>query len=93
VWADTDCTVTALETYPAAAVQDVDVARLTSQLLADLLSCERHPRSDAWQGDVRDAIACALVAWLHRHDLPRLGGPRNEAPPEEGWIWLPAAPA
>lgn len=82
---------TAIETYPAAAVADLDVARLSASLLADLLGQERKPRNDAWQGDVRDAITCALIAMLHRQRPERLEAPGPEAEPAEGWIWLPKA--
>ena len=71
VWTNSDRTVTELETYPAAARRDVDVDRLTSRLLAELLGRERQQRSDVWQRDARDAITCALVAWLHRRHLSR----------------------
>ena len=82
---------TAIETYPAAAVADLEVARLSAALLADVLGQERKPRNDAWQGDVRDAIACALIAMLHRQRPERLEAPGPEAEPAEGWIWLPKA--
>lgn len=85
-----DSTV-AIETYPAAAVRDVEVARLTSQLLADLIGRENKQRSDAWQADIRDAISCALVALLHRSQPERLEAPDEGADATEGWIWLPAA--
>lgn len=81
----------AIETYPAAAVRDVEVARFTSQLLADLIGRERQQRSDAWQADIRDAISCALVALLHRRQPERLEAPGDGADATEGWIWLPAA--
>jgi hypothetical protein len=81
----------AIETYPAAAVRDVEVARLTSQLLADQIGREKKQRSDAWQSDVRDAISCALVALLHRSQPERLEAPADGADATEGWIWLPAA--
>jgi hypothetical protein len=87
VWADDTGSFTALETYPAAAVRDVEVARLTSQLLADLLNGKRD-QSPPWRSDVRDAITCALVAWLHRTNF-RLEGPGASADAAEGWIWLP----
>jgi hypothetical protein len=82
---------TAIETYPAAARADLEVARLSASLLADLLGRETKARSDAWQGDVRDAITCALVAMLHRHSPERLEAPGPKAEPTEGWIWLPKA--
>ena len=80
----------AIETYPAAAVRDVEVGTLTSQLLADLIGRENQQRSIAWQADIRDAISCALVALLHRNQPQRLEAPDEGADATEGWIWLPA---
>jgi hypothetical protein len=81
----------AIETYPSAAIRDEEVARLTAQLLADLLGREDQPRDRPWADDVRDAITCALVAWLHRQRSGRLEAPHEAADGTEGWIWLPAA--
>lgn len=92
-WTNSDSSVVAIETYPAAAVRDVDVARLTADLLGGVLERERQPRSDAWQGDVRDAITCALIAWLHRRHPSRLRAPDPGASGTEGWIWLPRTDA
>jgi hypothetical protein len=86
VWAD-DAT-TAIETYPAAAVAAVEVARLTAQLHVDLLQRQKQPRS-ASQSDVRDAITCAIVAMLHRCRPEALQAPEPSADVAEGWIWLP----
>jgi hypothetical protein len=83
--------MTAIETYPAAAVADLEVARLSALLLADLLGKQRQARNDAWQADVRDAITCALIAMLHRRRPDRLAAPGPEAEPAEGWIRLPKA--
>jgi len=82
--------IVALETYPAAAVRDLEIARLTAKLFADLLARETKPRSEVWQADVRDALSCALVAWLHRHRPEGLDAPGANANTPEGWIWLPA---
>lgn len=84
-------TVVAIETYPACAIRDIGVRRLTSELMSDLLEQENQQRSVAWQNDVRDAITCALVAWLHRRWPGRLKPPGNGADAEEGWIWLPSS--
>lgn len=78
----------AIETYPAA-VRDVKVTRLTSKLFAGLHRREKKRRGAAWRADVRDAITCALVAWLHRRNRGRLDPPRVGVDEKEGWIWLP----
>lgn len=80
----------AIETYPAAAVRDREIAQLTTKLFADLLARETKQRSEAWQADVRDALSCALVAWLHRERREGLNAPGASADAAEGWIWLPA---
>ena len=83
----------AIETYPAAAVQDGEVDRLTARLFNGVLDRENQQRSAAWKSDVRDAIACAVVAWIHRHHPERLIAPGKTAEVAEGWIWLPASAA
>jgi len=80
----------AIETYPAAAARDPELASLTSGLLEGVVAAERSRRGDAWQGDVRDAITCGLVAWLHRRRPERLVAPGEAAVVAEGWIWLTA---
>lgn len=84
-------TTVAIETYPAAAIADIEIACLTEQIFVDLLSREKEPRSEAWQTDVRDSVSCALVALMHRLRPERLEAPGTEADATEGWIWLPAA--
>lgn len=85
-------TTTAIETYPTAAVANLEVGRLTTRLCADMLEREERRRSGAWQADVRDAITCALVAALHRCQPQRLESPGPNAVSTEGWIWLPRVP-
>lgn len=81
----------AIETYPAPALRDdSEIRELTPPLLADATGRESKPPSDPWRADVRDAIACALVALLHRRRPERLTAPGETADPTEGWIWLTA---
>lgn len=87
VWSR-DSTV-AIETYPAAARRDRVVAKLTTKLFDDVHARETKQRSEAWRADVRDALSCALVAWLHRHRHEALDAPGANADTAEGWIWLP----
>lgn len=81
--------VTAIETYPAVALATAEFANQTAQVLTGLLKRETQNRSEAWRTDVRDAIACGLVAMLHRRQPQRLEAPSAEADSAEGWIWLP----
>src|SRR5438874_1318029 len=60
------------------------------QLMAEVLSRGGAARNDAWRSDVRDAITCALIAWLQRKHPERLEAPTDAADGAEGWIWLPA---
>jgi hypothetical protein len=80
----------AVETYPAPAVKDADIFRRTREL-AESAPPIRHGK--AAQTDVRDAITCALVAWLHRRSPERLVAPHEAADLAEGWIWLPIVAA
>jgi hypothetical protein len=79
----------AIESYPAAAVQDKEILKLTKHILDGVVSRDAMERSEAWQGDIRDAITCALVARLHRHQPDYLEAPSDGVDPAEGWIWLP----
>ncbi len=40
--------------------------------------------------DERDALICALMAWLYHHKPDSLVWPDSEAPHEEGWIFVPS---
>jgi len=80
----------ALETYPAAARRDLEIAQLTTNLIDGLLAREAKRPNEAWEADVRDALSCALVAWLHRERREGLNAPGTNADAAEGWIWLPA---
>ncbi len=87
VWAS-ESTV-AIETYPAVAVKkDARILDATREL-AQPFARERHQDEKSWRTDVRDAITCALVAWLHRRNPRRLRAPDEAADPTEGWIWMP----
>jgi hypothetical protein len=87
---------TAIETYPAAAVagsddedEDDGVKLLTAELRNMCMQRQKRPPGANWEGDVRDAITCAVVAMLHRREPERLEAPGPSADAAEGWIWLP----
>lgn len=84
--------VMAIETYPSA-VRDRKLRAKRDMLVATSASGDGRARTVAWQHDVRDAITCALVAWLYRTDRGRLAPPTRSADPAEGWIWLPRTTA
>jgi hypothetical protein len=77
VWTDGRGLV-ALEAYPS-------VARRSPRLTA--LRSAYPPLENA---DKDDALLCALLAHLYRADRAALWPPPPEAPPAEGWIWVPA---
>lgn len=86
-WARGD--VIAVETYPAVALKDATVDAEVQRLGADVLRFEKSTRSDEWETDVRDAIACALVAATFRSRRGLLAAPVAGTSADEGGIWLP----
>lgn len=87
IWLDADRSTRALETYPALALRDVALDEHAKRLGIEADHREGVEHTTAWKSDVRDAIACALVAWLYRTAPEQLVSPDSEA--DEGWIWLP----
>jgi hypothetical protein len=81
--------ITAIETYPAAALADPEVARLTNGLVRELTKGANACKGAPWWSDVRDALACSVVAMLHRLDQGKLEPPGVQGDKAEGWIWLP----
>jgi predicted nuclease with RNAse H fold len=78
VWTD-GVSLRIIETYPAACRSRAAFASAIS------------PNASAREIDIADARICALIA--HRYVSARhiLEGPTPDAPPSEGWIWLPLA--
>ena len=93
VWSYTDGTgrtVTAIETYPAVALQAERLRRLQADVLSRTeggLNIGGRPMHD----DVRDALACALVAAMFAEGPAMIEPVPAEVPAGEGWIILPAA--
>ena len=77
---------TALETYPAVVRKDRDAEELTQRILSGV---ETGRHKAPWIEDVRDAIACAVVAAWFRREPTRLAPPPEGTDAREGWIWLP----
>lgn len=85
-----DRTVTAIETYPAVALQ---MARLR-ELQADVLSRTQgglRSGGKPLHDDTRDALACALVAFLFAERPAMIEPIPSEILTGEGWIVLPVA--
>lgn len=82
--------VVAIETYPSVALKDRAVDDEVLRLRDDVLRREKAKRNEAWETDVRDAIACAVVAAMHGSRRGLLSAPDPARAGDEGWIWLPA---
>lgn|GEM_PF-315279 len=39
--------------------------------------------------DIRDALVCALIAYVFVTDRNELAPPKDDVPPSEGWVWVP----
>ena len=93
VWRQTDesgGSVTAIETYPAVALQ---MGRLRTLQDAVLGGAEGGLRSGdkPLHDDIRDALACALVAYLFAESPVHMEPVPTQVPDGEGWIMLPNA--
>lgn len=83
-------TVTAIETYPAVALQTDRLRDLQADVLGRTqggLRSGEKPLHD----DIRDALACALVAYLFAERPAMIEPIPSEVPTGEGWIVLPVA--
>jgi hypothetical protein len=91
VWRHTDDmsgSTTAIETYPAVALQMDQLRRLQAEVL-DRTEGGLKNGGKPLHDDIRDALACALVAQLFT-DSPEVMEPVPEIVPSgEGWIMLP----
>lgn len=81
------CCVTAIETYPAVAMKNADCAARHGQLMDALLSRQLIPKPAL--PDVRDALACAVVAYSASQHPESVAEPPAGYPPLEGWIIVP----
>lgn len=76
--------VTAIETYPAVALKNARCSTRHGQLMDTLLS--RQSISKPALPDVRDALACAVVAYSASEHPETIAEPPVKYPPLEGWI-------
>jgi len=77
----------AIETYPNPAKTAPVVKRVFSKLRRSAL-LKKLPSSAS--PDSKDALLCAIVAFLYDKNLQALEAPKEVPPPGEGWIWLPS---
>ncbi len=81
--------MTAIETYPAVALQTSPLRTLQAEVLdrtAGGLRTGEKPLHD----DIRDALACSLVAYLFSEQHALVEPAPATIPAGEGWIILPA---
>lgn len=83
--------ITAIETYPAVALKNALCAAQHGILMNDLLS--RQSVTKPALPDVRDALACAVVAYLASEQTRSVVEPPAGYPPLEGWIIVPKSEA
>ncbi|MGC9530192.1 MAG: hypothetical protein ACP5G2_06275 [Candidatus Bipolaricaulaceae bacterium] len=89
VWSD-GALLTAIEAYPSPCGRSVVIGGLLDRYRAG----EPNGAAANWipaidHPDKRDALICALVAYLFSTDPQALVPPPVAIPPGEGWIWLP----
>lgn len=80
----------AIETYPSACERSTmfrDVFSTVEQ--ADDFQRHISERGEAYRQDVRDALRCAVIAYLYAENPACLKPPASRTSPEEGWIWVP----
>lgn len=88
VWRSTGAmTVSAMETYPAVALKSPVCRGYHEPLLEEVV--RRNPTAGAGLDDVRDAVACAVVAYLASQHSEAIRQPPLDYPLLEGWIILP----
>ncbi len=96
VWAGEQ--LQAVEAYPAACKNSPTMAALLAPFIIEQ-QIDVLPAASIWQGatfiegidhdDKRDAMICALLAWLFANEPEKLQPPDAEAPLSEGWIFVP----
>lgn len=88
IWSKTgSIEVSVMETYPAVALKSATCRRVHDPLLGEAL--RRKPIAGAGLDDVRDALACAVVAYIATQCPEEIRQPPLDHPPLEGWIILP----
>lgn len=87
VWSDGR--VSAIETYPAVALKSAQCASLHEPLFQNLLAQQTITKPAL--PDVRDALACAVVAYLAAEKPDSVIKPPAGYPALEGWIIVPTS--
>lgn len=97
VWGDGN-NLTAIEAYPSACKTSATVEELLKPFIYAIKDTGK-PIKTIWDGaefikginheDKRDALLCALIAWLYRNNPQELAQPDENVPHSEGWIYVP----
>ena len=74
---DDDGVLTAIEGYPSACKG--------SKMLEEMMAHDYGADHE----DKKDAVICALLAYLFAEKREMLVGPGDSVPISEGWIWVP----
>lgn len=90
--------LTAIEAYPSACKKSETIAKLLQPFIIGIFDTG-EPVTTIWDGaefingidheDKRDALLCALIAWLSHNRPQALAQPDDEVSPSEGWIFVP----
>lgn len=87
--------LTAFEAYPSACKPSRKMRDLLQAFRTDSATTQAEAWTTAGFGfgidheDKRDALLCALVAWLFQHQPGELCWPDADTPKVEGWIFVP----
>ena len=97
VWQD-EGNLQAIEAYPSACKHSGTMGSLLQSFIVEQ-EILQLPLDAHWQGatfvpgidhdDKRDALICALLAWLYTNEPGQLEMPPAETPRSEGWIFVP----
>ena len=97
IWSDGD-NLTAIEAYPSACKKSLTIDDLLYPFFTGVEKLTK-PATSIWDGarfvdeidheDKRDALLCALIAWLYSNNPQELAQPDEDVPHSEGWIFVP----
>jgi hypothetical protein len=97
VWSD-GSNLTAIEAYPSACKKSMTIDDLFFPFCTGVVKLSK-PATGIWDGvrfideidheDKRDALLCALIAWLSSNKPQALAQPDSEVSQSEGWIFVP----
>lgn len=85
-----DTNIIVIETYPSPCEKSATFRRLFYSVeQAGPFQNQTATRGKAHRDDVRDALRCAVIAWLYAEEARCLASPGPATCLSEGWIWIP----